>query len=322
MASSAISNSSRSPDASAAGSIFSWVRPSTVPRQRLADLRAEYPARGQERRRLHVGRDQSEALDLVAHRVDELLLTGGEREHLGIETVIGAEEAGAPGSLPLRQRGPQRNAEIEIGDSRVANRRVGARGAFAAHRAVRQHHIAELRRRHHHRGADPHKPADAQIEQLMEHDRGDRAAHAESRRRHPATRPQARHRAKATVFFDERSVFRDVRRSGRCERGRRPGSPPRRPPPDGIRCTRRFETFPNLTPLSLRDAANKARAASIPAFAASRGLGAVQDRGRKEAAQERVAGAGRVIRRERRRPERHPPGRLESARRLRGRASR
>ena len=106
---------------------------------------------------------------------------------------------------------------------------------------------------------------------LVEHDRGNRTAHAERRCRHPATRTASLSPCGGRGFLPKRLVFRGVRRSGRCERGRQQGSPPRRRPPDGIRCTRRFETCPYLTPLALRDWPTRRVRPRFPAFAATEG---------------------------------------------------
>ena len=76
MASSAISNSLALARCKRRRVDFFLRQPVDRPEAKARRLRAEDPACGQKRRRLHVGRDQSEALDLVAHRVDGLLLTG------------------------------------------------------------------------------------------------------------------------------------------------------------------------------------------------------------------------------------------------------
>ena len=133
---------------------------------------------------------------------------------------------------------------------------------------------------------------------LVEHDRRNRTAHAERRCRHPATRTQACHRAEATVFFQKDwsfEVFGDpINASAVADKDRRladvlltasdvPGASRHVLLSPRSRCATRQQGARGLN----------------SGLCGYRGRGAVQNRGREEAAQERVAGAGRVIRRER-----------------------
>ena len=83
--------------------------------------------------------------NLLAHAVDRLRLPAVSAEHLRVEAVVGAEQARAPGRARRFSSRAQRGAELEIGDGGIADRRIGARSSVAAHGAVREHEIAELR---------------------------------------------------------------------------------------------------------------------------------------------------------------------------------
>ena len=127
-----------------------------MPRQKLATPRPENAAGGEQSRRLHVGGDEAHATDVLPEAVDDGALAVGQGEHLGVEAVIGPEDPGMPGVAGRGEPGAQVAVEVEIGDRRIAGRRIGrATCPRRARRRRRARSLPSSRRRHDHGGADP-----------------------------------------------------------------------------------------------------------------------------------------------------------------------